>query len=326
MSCLKELLRRSDPSSPALFTTWSPRLSPRRSPDDDVGRMKSLEELENFRLPPTALVTTTQEGEKKKEKDVSTSPCSEQGRKRCCSKNSGTLNDALYKCGMKCFGGKRSPSWKSSKGVGAGGSVLNTTLSSSSSSSESPSLHSANRILNSMIHCMESLKGIAKRQERKCAVQHLTKEIQSVRKHVRCEDDVKEEESECKRSSIVSRSMKPTILLLCKLRTQIRSELMRTKEAKGRNMWITLSKYAKESLTQERKRSCPAELRMVRDGQKLRECLIVSMFAFLNETSLSGISDDCYKGYLEEKKCDLYRSCDTLRATLRSHGYSIVDK
>jgi len=305
MSCLKELLRRYDAASPVLSTTWSPRYSPRNCQTSN-GNNNTLDELDNFQLPPSSIPISP----KKEISRTRKIPSPKLLTKKFSNKNSDDLNDMLFKCGMKCLGINRGP--------------MVTNMSD-----ESPiSFHSSNRALYSLIMCMESLRSIAKRQDRKCSVQHLTKEIQIVRKHVRTiEEESEDDESDsiCCKYSVVSRSIRSTVMVLCKTRNFVRSELIRSCGKEGFSKWTALLQNAQDSVNRHIKMSCPAEIRVVHKSQKLRNDLLDAMSVFMKKISLDNVDASRYEQYLCESKGTLFRACDDLRAVFRAYGFEIND-
>jgi len=303
MSCLKKLLRRCDAASPVLSTTWSPKLSPSHSARSNNNKM---DELDNFQLPPPSISTRSKKNEMAKKKNSPTFLSQDNKSKF------GPLSEMLYKCGMTCL---------SMKNVKTSPYLRSRSSSMAVTSEESQS--TANRILNSMIMCMESLRNIAKRQGKKCTAQHLNREIQMIRKHVRSDEALVEESTG---SSVVCRSIRPTVMVFCKTRSFVRSELIRARSdssSSGYSKWNEMLQKARDVLKREQEMGCPAETRVCRD---VRKSLIDSMSLFLNQISLDKKVDMARYGiFLLESKRDLFSACDKLRATFRAHGYEIND-
>ena len=316
MSCLKELMRRCDAASPVLSMTWSPKLSPSQC-SKISNNNNMIDELDNFQLPPSSLSISTRskhnEGSTKMRRRKKKSPIFS-----CKDGNKiDSLSEMLYKCNV---------SVKNTLSPRFGLRNLSAVAATIPGEESQRSLHSANRILNSMIMCMESLRNVAKRQEKKCTVLHLNREIQSIRKHVRC-DEFDEENNTG--ASVVCRSIRPTVMVFCKTRSFVRSELIRAKTNSpshdGYSKWNTLLQNARDVLNREREMACPAEIRVARDGKKIRKSLIDSMALFLSQISLGQVGATQYDRYLRESKCALFSACDNLRATFRANGYEIND-
>ena len=302
MSCLKKLLRRCDAASPVLSTTWSPKLSPSHSARSNNNKM---DELDNFQLPPPSISTRSKKNEIAKKKNSPTFLSQDNKSKF------GPLSEMLYKCGMTCL---------SMKNVKTSPYLRSRSSSMAVTSEESQS--TANRILNSMIMCMESLRNIAKRQGKKCTAQHLNREIQMIRKHVRSDEALVEESTG---SSVVCRSIRPTVMVFCKTRSFVRSELIRARSdssSSGYSKWNEMLQKARDVLKREQEMGCPAETRVCRD---VRKSLIDSMSLFLNQISLEKVDAGRYVKHLVESKRDLFSACDKLRAAFRAHGYEIND-